>query len=194
MDANLIPIVIAVGVAALVVIVLFAIFLLLVFRPRKAAPTEEAPDLSIDVATLNPEGPSDKGLALECYSVPVRLGVLVLAPVGRAGSIPSTDQLLNVVDQLVPGLVEIVSEDQPVVRFWPRQLSSQGFVTSFFHKLGLPGDRGKGSVWCAVAGKFAIADQQYLVGLALCAAANNGLGQVTIEHDGQWNDVIRIRR
>jgi len=178
----------------LLVVVLLSVVLLLVFRKQTPATPEEVPDLSIDVKTLSTAGPVDDACALECYSVRVRLEVFVLAPLGRAGSIPSMDQLLNVADQLVPGLVEIVSEHTPVVRFWPRQLSSQGFVTSFFHKLGLPGDHGKGSPWCAVAGKFATADQQYLVGLALCATGDNGLGQVTIEHDGQWNDVIRIRR
>lgn len=191
---KLVPLVVALGAAAIVAIGLLAAVLLLVFRRKKPEPATEQPDLAINVANLSEDPPATEGPTLECYSIPVRLAALVMAPVGRGGTIPGTDQLLNLVDQLVPGLVDLVSEHQPVVRFWPPQLSSQGFVQSFFNKVGLPGDRGKGTPWCSVAGKFASGGEQYLVGLVFRAASDNGMGQVAIEHEGQWNDVIRIRR
>ncbi|MBP89861.1 MAG: hypothetical protein CMJ64_24670 [Planctomycetaceae bacterium] len=193
-NQNLVPVFIALGTVAFAVGILLLISLLLLLR-RKAPPSKPTePDLRIDVASLGVGGPPESELQLECYSVPVRLAVLVIAPVGRAGTIPETDQLLEVVDQLVPGLVDVVSQHHPVVRFWAPQLSSQGFVNSFFHNVGLPGDKGKGTAWSSVAGKFNSGDHHYLVGFVFRAESANGIGQVAIEHDGQWNDVIRIRR
>jgi hypothetical protein len=57
----------------------------------------------------------------------------------------------------------------------------------------LPGDRGKGTAWCSLAGKFRAAGQVFLAGLVACAAKPNGLGQFVIQHEGQWNDVLRIK-
>jgi hypothetical protein len=190
---NLLPVVIALAVVAgSVGMLLLIAFVLLRRKPPPPDPVQ--PDLRIDVTKLGLQGPPESEVQLECYSVPVRVAVLVIAPVGRAGSIPETDQLLDVLDQLVPGLVEVVSEHQPVVRFWAPQLSSQGFVSSFFHNVGLPGDKGKGTPWSSVAGKFNSGDGHYLVGMVFRAAAPNGIGQVAVENDGQWNDILRIRR
>lgn len=184
----------ALGGAAIVVAMLLLTGLILLLRRKPPPPPLPAPDLKIDVTALALEALPESELQLEFQAVPVRLAVLVVAPVGRAGTIPEADQLLDAVDQLVPGLVEIVSLHQPVVRFWAPQLSSQGFVSSFFHNVGLPGEKGKGTPWCAVAGKFNSGDHHYLVGLAFLAEAPNGIGQVPIASDGQWNDMIRIRR
>jgi len=164
------------------------------FRRRPAPPPPSPSELKVDVASLPAHGPGAEEPRLECYGVPVRLGVLVLAPVGRSGAIPPAEQLLNVVDLLLPGLVDVVSEHQPLVRFWPPQLSSQGFVNSFFHNCLLPGERGKGTPWCSVAGKFNAGGEMYLAGLVCCADRPNGLGQIAITHEGQWNDVLRITR
>ena len=190
---NLLPVVIALAVVAGAVgMLLLIVFVLL--RRKPPPPKVVEPDLTIDVAKLGLHGPPESEVQLECYAVPVRLAALVIAPVGRSGAIPESDHLLNVLDQLVPGLVEIVSVHQPLVRFWPPQLSSHGFVSSFFHKAGLPGDNGKGTAWSSLAGKFNIGDGHYLVGMVFRAAAPNGIGQVSIETDGQWNDILRIRR
>ena len=188
-------IVIVLAVLAFVVVVSFvaAIVVFMLKRTPPAAP-QEKPDVAIRVSSLQEEGPSAAGPQLECYGVRVRLAALVIAPVGRANTIPETEALLNVVDQLVPGLVDVVSVDQPVVRFWAPQLSSQGFVNAFFHQVSLPGDRGKGTPWCSVAGKFSTAGQQFMIGFVFRAAEPNGLSAIAIQHDGQWNDVLRIRR
>jgi hypothetical protein len=186
-----------IGLAVLAVVVLAllaAVIFFLVFRRQPAEAPRQELDLAINVSSLPTEGPPPEGLQLECYGIQVRLAVLVLAPVGRAGTIPEPDKLINVVDQLIPGLVDIVSVHQPVVRFWPQQLSSQGFANSFFHKVSLPGDRGKGTPWCSIAGKFSAADQQYLAGVVCCAPESNGLSAIPVQHDGQWNDILRIRR
>ena len=191
-NENLLPVFIALGTVAFAVAMLPIVLMLL----RRRSPEEKPADLDlkIDVMALGVEGPPEADVQLECYSVAVRLAVLVVAPVGRAGSIPEADQLLDVVDQLAPGMVDMVSQHQPIVRFWEPQLSSQGFVSSFFHNVQLPGDKGRGTPWCSVAGKFNSGDHHYLVGLVFRAAQPNSIGQVAIQSDEQWNDIVRIRK
>ena len=76
---------------------------------------------------------------------------------------------------------------------WPSQLSSQGFAQSFFNHLALPGNRGKGTPWCSIAGRLQLGDRAFLVGLVCTSGSPNGLGQVVVRHEGQWLDILRIR-
>lgn len=177
-----------------VVLLLLVLILRRLFRRPRQQPSPPVSSLDVAVAKLPAHGPPNESPRLECYGVPVRLAVLVLAPVGRSGHMPPADQLVNVVDLLLPGLVDVVSLHRPEVRFWPPQLSSQGFVHAFFHHCALPGDKGKGTPWCSVAGKFNAAGEHLLAGLVCCADRPIGLGQIAIAHEGQWNDVLRITR
>ena len=163
------------------------------FRKRPAAPPDRRGELAIDVAALPVAPPPQEGPQLEFYGTPVRLAVLVLAPVGRGGEIPAPADLPLTLENLLPGLQEIVSRHQPQVVLWPNQLSSQGFLQAFFNLAALPGDHGKGTPWCSVAGKFEGGGQQYLAGLICCAAGPNSLGEMTVEHPGQWLSVLRVR-
>jgi hypothetical protein len=106
--------------------------------------------------------------------------------------LPATEQLPDLVNRLLPNMMRVLSAHRPAFRRWPAQLSSQGFSHAFFRNVALPGDRGKGSPWCAIAGKFSGSGQTYLAGLVCCAQDSNSLGQVIVEHEGQWLDVLRI--
>jgi hypothetical protein len=101
--------------------------------------------------------------------------------------------LERALDALLPGLVELVKTHRTQVRGWPFQLSTQGFVHSFFSNAALPGDHGKGTPWCAAAGRFQAGDQQLLAGLVCVADKPNALSQMTIAQPGQWLDVLRIK-
>jgi hypothetical protein len=162
-------------------------------RRPKAGGVDHLTLESVDVSSLADHGPPDGAEGLTFYHVPVRLALLVLAPVGRDGQLPPSDQLPELVDQLVPGLMGVLRRDQPEFRRWPAQLSSEGFTKAFFSHLRLPGDRGKGTPWCSIAGKFETDQTQYLAGLVCRAAAGNSLSQVAIQHAGQWLDVLRVR-
>lgn len=162
-------------------------------RKRPAAPPDRRDELAIDVAALPVAPPPQEGPQLEFYGTPVRLAVLVLAPVGRGGEIPAPADLPLTLESLLPGLQEIVFRHQPQVVLWPNQLSSQGFLQAFFNLAALPGDHGKGTPWCSVAGKFEGGGQQYLAGLICCASGPNSLGEMTVEHPGQWLSVLRVR-
>ena len=58
----------------------------------------------------------------------------------------------------------------------------------------LPGDRGKATPWCSAAGKFEADNEQYMAGMALCAAKPNSLSQFVIEISGEWLELLRVQR
>jgi hypothetical protein len=63
----------------------------------------------------------------------------------------------------------------------------------FFSQLRLPGQRGKGSPWAAIAGRTSFGGHKALLGLVVCAAADNNFSQFTLEREQQWLDVLRVR-
>ena len=90
--------------------------------------------------------------------------------------------------------MQVVNHCQPLYRGWPPQLSVFGFTQAFFNRVPLPGNRGKGSPWCSLAGRFETADMSYVAGLVCAAENNNALGQIVVEHEGQWLDIVRVRQ
>lgn len=182
----------AVALAVLAALLLLAVLLLL-FRRRGTRPAAAEPDLSIDLAALADHGPPADGPRLEFYGTPVRLAAVVLAPAGRNSPALDASELRELIDDLVPGLSAVVESHQPLIRCWPFQLSSQGFAHAFFKHVPLPGDRGKGTPWSAVAGRFETGTRQLLAGIVCVADRPNSLGQVTVAHIGHWLDVLRVR-
>lgn len=167
----------------------------LLLRRKKSLPAshEEIDERAIDVASLDAIGPPSSGPQLDVYGTPVRIQAVVMAPSGRGGSVPMKKELPAICEFLVPKLGDILVAQQPHYVRWPPQLSSQGFVQSFFNKLSLPGDHGKGTPWCSLAGRFEAHGQVFLVGLLCCASAPNGLGEITVEHAGEWLQILRAR-
>jgi len=183
---------IAIGVVGLIGIGAIFFFVSRMFASTEAPVAEGEDALALDVGSLSQNGPPSKGPQLACYNVPVRIAALVLAPAGRTNALPPPEKLREVVDRMVPGLMDVVDQHQPVFRRWPGQLSSQGFGSSFVGKLRLPGDSGKGTPWTAMVGKIDFHGQALLVGLVLKADAPNGLGVITLERETQWLDVFRV--
>lgn len=172
--------------------VTFVVILLVVNRSRQStAHSRVDEDLSIDVTSLSPtEVPA--GVRLEFYGVPVRLMVLVIAPTGR-GEPLEKHELPTAIESLLPNLMTVLNQHQPIFRQWPAQLSSTGFQHVFFSNVHLPGDHGKGTPWCGVVGRFFVDGRPYLAGMACVADSPNGLSEVTVEHEGRWLDVLRVR-
>ncbi len=186
------PALVAAGVALGAVVLLIVISFL--FRRRRGTVRVEQENLSIDLTQLRVSGPPHGAPQLEFFGTPVRLAVLVLAPPGRSGAIPPTERLREVVEHLLPGLADVLDAHRPIFRRWPEQLSTPGFCQSFFMNMQLPGNRGKGTPWCSVAGRFEYGDGHLLAGLVCFGERPNALGQVIVEHDGQWHDVLRVRK
>ncbi len=184
--------------AGCAIAIVAAVVLLIVvwkrLRGRKRELPEQPPDLTIDVATLGTAGPPPDPPILEYYNVPVRLAAVVLAPTGRTGTLPPGDELAELIDHMVPGLAKVFSAHRPLTRRWPPQLSAQGFTHAFFAHVKLPGEGGKETPWCAVAGRFRIHGQSVMAGLVMRAEEDNNFGQSVVEEEHQWLGILRVKR
>lgn len=187
-DKNVITMAIVAVVALVVVVVVWRIF-----SGRKPKSLAAVLPEGIDVASLGEQGPAAAGPALEHYNVPVRLAAIVLAPTGRVGGLPTAGELSDLIDNIVPGLAQVTAAHQPLIRRWPPQLSAEGFARTVFTQVRLPGDGGKGSPWCSVAGRLRVAGVTFMAGLILRAAAANNFGQTIIEKEHEWLGVLRVK-
>jgi hypothetical protein len=176
-----------------VAVLLVIVFLVRAFRRRRGPAMPPPLNLTIDVGELGERGPPPGQLSLELYNIPVRLAALILAPAGRGALLPERLDVHRVAEQLVPGLGRIVEQHQTRIYRWPAQLSAQGFSNTLFANVRLPGDRGRGTPWSVLAGRFEAGDENLLAGVVVCAATPNSLGQFAIERPGQWLDLLRIR-
>ncbi len=176
-----------------VVLVLVAVAFYWLWRRRRIKPAQVAKaDLDLDVRSLNQDGPSPDVARLDFYNMPVRVAAVVIAPVGRDRPTPSVDELQQLIDAIVPGMENVVDSHGPAIRLWPAQLSVQGFNQAFFNNVPLPGIQGKGSPWCSLAGKFNYRGHSFVAGLVCRSADANNVGQVIVQHDAQWLDILRL--
>lgn len=183
------------ALALLVALVLLIVLVVLVVASRldrRAAEAEPSEPL-VRVDQLDPAGVPPAGPRLLVHHLPMRLAALVIAPVGREGELPPRDQLGSLIDQLVPGFRQLVDAHRPAFAQWPPQLSARGFVRTFFRQVALPGDRGRGSPWCSLAGRFEANGRPYLIGLVCRGDASNSLGELEISNSSDWLDVIHVR-
>ncbi|MFP6671488.1 MAG: hypothetical protein VB857_08750 [Pirellulaceae bacterium] len=176
---------------AMLVIVIIA---LNIWRGRQVKRGSQQPDLTIDLVQLGVSAPPAGPSRLEVYGTPVRLRVVVIAPAGRHQSSVHPEDIPILLNQFMPGLLEIFQSHQPLCRCWPAQLSSQGFAQSFLNHVSLPGNRGKGTPWTSIVGKFHVGEQIFLIGIVCCSETSNSLSQFIVEHEGQWFDTLRIRQ
>ncbi len=179
------------------ILALVAVIILLVlrrmFRRKKGVAPTLVPDLAVDIGALPTEGPSARPPVLEHYNVPVRLAVLVLAPTGRVRELPPIDRLPDFVDHILPGLADVLLVHKPLIRRWPPQLSSEGFARTFFAHVKLPGDRGKGTAWCSIAGRFKIGRETFMAGLLLRSDAKNNFSESIIREEHEWLGILRVK-
>lgn len=178
-------------VLGMLVIVVIA---LNIWRSRQGTGSSQQPNLTIDLAKLGVAAPPAGISRLEVYGTPVCLRVVVIAPAGRHQASLHDDDIPILLNQFMPGLLEIVRSHQPLCRCWPAQLSSQGFAQSFLNHVSLPGNRGKGTPWTSIVGKFQVSEQVFLIGIACCSETSNSLSHFIVEHEGQWFDTLRIRQ
>jgi hypothetical protein len=185
-------IVYAAGAAALVVVLL--ILLAIVRRIGRGKPAAVAQaDRPIDVAALSDVPRPSDGTQLAFYHVPVRVAAVVIAPAGRGRQTPPAEVVPELLDQMSPGLGEVVRRHQPEIRRWPEQLSTSGFIQRFFALAPLPGDAGKGTPWCAIAGRFDAGGGSFLAGLVCRSDKANNFSQVAVQRSTDWLDVLRVR-
>jgi hypothetical protein len=112
---------------------------------------------------------------------------------GRGRHLPPPDELGRVFEAIVPGLSQVVRTHNTFVRRWPAQLSTHGFAHAFFRHARLPGDGGKGTVWCSAAGVVRIQDEPVMAALLMQSDSPNSLGQTVVEQETKWLDIVRVR-
>lgn len=159
---------------------------------RRRAPRSR-PETSIRLAELPTGGPPAGPVTLECCGVDVRASLMVIAPAGRT-PLPPRERIDAALEAIIPGLGDVIGSHGTVVRFWPPQLSTQGFAHAFFGELRLPGHQGRGSPMSAIAGPAEIDGRRLLVGVLLCAAAPNEQHLMVVERADRWRDTLRTRR
>jgi hypothetical protein len=128
---------------------------------------------------------------LKVHNLPVRLGAIALAPLGRI-ELPSDEELPAVLDTLVPGLGAFVKRDNPVVRNWPNQVSVGGFANNLALHLQVAEHDFSESPWCLVAGKTRRPAGLLLVALAFAAPRPNRLGVIRLEDESQWMQAVQV--
>lgn len=129
---------------------------------------------------------------LTVYHLPVRLRLVVVAPLGKEAVIDVL-QVEDLLDQVLPGLGKLTRDERPRVRVWPPELSYRGFTMAFRRRVALAKTEESVSRWILAAGRAAAGQQTILLGLGLWAEEPCTLGYVNLESH-QWRDVLRLRR
>jgi len=112
-----------------------------------------------------PPAPPAGGKRLSVQGHAGRLRLVVVAPVGKRPL--EADEVQDLLDGLVRGLGEFVTQDRPRIRVWPPQLSQQGFAPTFGRHTHRPEPAGQPSSWALLAGPAKTKGQQILLGLAI---------------------------
>ena len=180
------------GIAVVAAVLVIAVMWWWRLRGRDNHGRDDIAELTIDLLALRIVAVSDKP-GIEFYSMPVQLRVLVIAPIGRSATLPSKQDLPATLKNLIPHFMDIVDSHKPIFRGWEGQPSVEGFKQSFFNNVSLPGNKGVGSHWSSITGRFSDGDSRYLIGMAFSADTSNPIGEVTVAHDAQWMDVLRIK-
>ena len=181
-----------VGVALLVFIVLVFLTRRVVKLFRKPKEISLVDPLRVVDLSAEPLGKNERA-DLKVHNLPARLGVVVLAPLGRL-DLPDDEEIPSILDGLVPGLGKFVADDTPIVRTWPNQVSVGGFANNLALHMQVGGKDLTETPWCLVAGKTKRPDGLLLVTLALAAEASNRLGVVRLDDESQWMQAIQVSR
>ncbi len=181
-----------VGVALLVLVVLVFLTRRVVKLFRKPKDISLVDPLRVVDLSAEPLGKNER-TDLKVHNLPARLGVVVLAPLGRL-DLPGDEEIPNILDGLVPGLGKFVADDTPIVRSWPNQVSVGGFANNLSLHMQVGGKDLTETPWCLVAGKTKRPDGLLLVTLALAAEASNRLGVVRLDDESQWMQAIQVSR
>jgi hypothetical protein len=170
------------GAAGVMVLIAFVV---VVFRKKKKVDPEAG--LGEDLAAIPAPGKGPRHYQLLVMNQPVRLRLVVVAPVGKK----PVGKVDSVLEQVFRGLGEVAIDDHPRVRIWPAQLSTTGFAPTFFRLTRRPDPPGKPSRWVLLAGPARAGATPVLLGLAVLADQPSKLGLVTMS-ETQWGEVLRV--
>ena len=168
-----------VGVALLFVIVVFS-------RGKKDRSPEAG--LEVDLSKLPPVGSGERNYLLKIRNQPVRVRLVVVAPMGKR-TLGKIDALL---EEVQAGLGEVLHDDRPVIKQWPPQLSATGFAPTFFRLVQRPDGNAKPSRWILLAGPARAGSTPILLGLVVETEGKpSNLGLVTM-NENQWDEMLSV--
>lgn len=178
-------------VAIVGLLIVFGLLGALFGRRRKRI--AEIPDLTEDLGNYPPPPALWGDRRLTVYELPVRLRLVVAAPLGTESVLLREEDVGQLLDVVVPGLSVLLKTDKPRVRIWPTQLSQQGFVAAFRRHARRPDPENSVSRWVLVMGKALVGRRPVALGFALLADRDNTLNRVIVEQPHQWMEVLRLR-
>jgi hypothetical protein len=171
------------------------LILLALMRRWRGRDLEPASDEFLeDVGAYPPAAPLPvNAKVLTVYGLPVRLRLVVLAPLGLEAGTLQAPEVNHLLDLAVPGLGDRLALDLPKIRFWPTQLSQQGFVAALRRNTQFPDIAQRHRHHLLLIGKVIRNGSPIAVGLALQSAEPNTLGPVVLHHPHQWMEVLRFQ-
>jgi hypothetical protein len=181
-------------VGVVVLLLLWAVLdrlLRALFGRRQSIPENSDADLYEHLADYPPLSQPPGSRRLTLYHLPVRLRLVVVAPVGTETPVDG-NAIPQLLDRIIPGLGAAAVLEQARIRLWPPQLSQQGFTAAFHRCTHRPEPDGEPSNWILASGKAQIGRQAVLVGLGLWTSEPNTIGRVSVD-TYQWLDVLRIK-
>jgi hypothetical protein len=164
----------------------------LLFRRRRKPPVAVL-DLTEDLATYPPPPALWGSRRLTVYDLPVRLRLVVAAPLGTEAGALHEEDIERMLDLVIPGLSAFLKSDKPRIRAWPTQLSHQGFTAAFRRFTLRPDPENPVSRWVLVMGKALIGRRPVAIGFACLADRDNTLSRVVVEQPHQWMEAMRIK-
>jgi len=180
-------------IVLLLVLILFATLLKQIGRAfaRKAKNRDWDKGFREDLDNLPMpvQPPGERTLAV--YHIPVRLRLVVVAPMGKDMRI-STEQVPGLLNRVFPELGSIVAREQPAIRIWPAQISDLGFNAAFHRRTPKPEPEGEPSRWILIAGRALLGKQPFLLALAFYSEQPNPIGRLNLQ-PLQWLEVLRMR-
>lgn len=174
-------------IAILIVWAIGSRFLAL-FQRKERVPKE---NLQEDLRTIPEAAPSTGDRRLTVDGVPVRVRLVVVAASGTDSPMDPAS-MPKLLDRVIVGLSDIVQHDQPQVRFWPVQYSTEGFVNTFHRNTPIPEGEHEPSRWVLIAGRARIGDKHVNLGFGLQAIRPTTLGRRTIKLH-EWPEIFRIK-
>jgi hypothetical protein len=177
----------AVGVAVL--LLLLIVVTLLRHAGKKATDPEGTLEEDLSEYPMAPWKTGPQQLTL--LGRPVRLRLVVIAPVGKR-DVAQAGEVGGLLDQVLRGLGDIARHDKPRVRFWPPQLSQQGFAPTFFRRTRCPDKAGTPSHWVLAAGPARVGGTPVLLGLALWGDDEAPM-ELKILSETQWGEALQVK-
>ncbi|MEZ6139466.1 MAG: hypothetical protein R3B84_02740 [Zavarzinella sp.] len=178
---------IAIGVGLLVVLIV----LRGIARKNKKIPDLQR-NLHEDLSSFPPP-PAGEVSELFADGVPVRIRLIIIAPVGQRPKPIRADQAEDLLDDVLRGISRQIAADNPRIVIWPPQMSLQGFAATFHRLVPNPDGAQKKSRWLKMAGPAKTHSQPILLGLALLAPEEVKKLELHLDTP-DWAQVLQIRR